>query len=305
MSDSGDAVLRTHQLTKQYKDLTAVSNLDLEIHRGDVFGFLGPNGSGKTTTIGLMLGLLMPTAGNVEILGRDVQRERAVLRRVGAMAETAAFFPYLSGYNNLRVLSLMSNVPAKRIWEVLELVGMKDRARSRFRTYSLGMRQRLGIAAALLSDPEILLLDEPTIGLDPAGMKEVRDLVTELGHQGKTIFFCSHLLYEVEQICSRVAIIRRGKVLAEGKIAELLHPSKYVEVVVNEISRASEILRSVDWIVNLQVGEKSMTLQLEDREASEVVRLLSEQGIYPSAVIPKSSTLEDFFLEVTGGEERQ
>jgi ABC-2 type transport system ATP-binding protein len=167
------------------------------------------------------------------------------------------------------------------------------------------MRQRLGIAAALLSDPEVLLLDEPTIGLDPAGMKEVRDLVAELGRQGKTIFFCSHLLYEVEQICSRVAIIRRGKVLAEGKIAELLHPSKYVEVVVNEISRASEILGSVDWIVNLQAGEKSMTLQLKDREASEVVRLLSEQGIYPSAVIPKSSTLEDFFLEVTGGEEKQ
>jgi ABC-2 type transport system ATP-binding protein len=305
MSDSSDAVIRTHQLTKRYKDLTAVSNLNLEIHRGDIFGFLGPNGSGKTTTIGLMLGLLMPTNGNVDILGHDVQRERAVLRRVGAMAETAAFFPYLSGYDNLRVLSLMSDVPPKRIWEVLELVGMKDRAQSRFRTYSLGMRQRLGIAAALLSDPEILLLDEPTIGLDPAGMKEVRELVAELGRQGKTIFFCSHLLYEVEQICSRVAIIRRGKVLAEGKIAELLHPSKYVEVVVNEIARASEILRSVDWIVNLQAGEKSITLQPRDREASEVVRLLSEQGIYPSAVIPKSSTLEDFFLEVTGGEERQ
>jgi ABC-2 type transport system ATP-binding protein len=305
MSNSSDAVIRTHQLTKRYKDLTAVSALDLEIHRGDVFGFLGPNGSGKTTTIGLMLGLLMPTAGNVEILGHDVQRERAVLRRVGAMAETAAFFPYLSGYNNLRVLSLMSGIPPKRIWEVLELVGMKDRARSRFRTYSLGMRQRLGIAAALLSDPEILLLDEPTIGLDPAGMKEVRDLVAELGRQGKTIFFCSHLLYEVEQICSKVAIIRRGKVLAEGKIAELLHPSKYVEVVVNDISRASEILRSVDWVVNLQAGEKSITLQLRGREASEVVRLLGEQGIYPSAVIPRSSTLEDFFLEVTGEEEKQ
>jgi ABC-2 type transport system ATP-binding protein len=305
VSDSSDAVIRTHQLTKQYKDLTAVSNLNLEVHRGDVFGFLGPNGSGKTTTIGLMLGLLLPTAGNVEILGHDVQRERAVLRRVGAMAETAAFFPYLSGYNNLRVLSLMSDVPPRRIWEVLELVGMKDRAQSRFRTYSLGMRQRLGIAAALLSDPEILLLDEPTIGLDPAGMKEVRDLVAELGRRGKTIFFCSHLLYEVEQICSKVAIIRRGKVLAEGKIAELLHPSKYVEIEVNEVPRALEILRSVDWIVNLQAGEKSITLQPRDREASEVVRLLSEQGIYPSAVIPKSSTLEDFFLEVTGGEERQ
>jgi ABC-2 type transport system ATP-binding protein len=305
MPNSNEAVIQTHQLTKRYKDLVAVSDLNLEIHRGDVFGFLGPNGSGKTTTIGLMLGLLMPNDGNVEVLGRDVRRDRAVLRKVGAMAETAAFYPYLSGYDNLRVLSLMSDVSQKRIWEVLELVGMKDRAKSRFRTYSLGMRQRLGIAAALLSDPEILLLDEPTIGLDPAGMKEVRHLVAELGRQGKTIFFCSHLLYEVEQICSRVAIIRRGKVLAEGKIAELLHPSKYVEVVVGETSRASDILKSVDWVVNLQSGEKSITLQLRDREASEVVRLLAGHGIYPSAVIPKSSTLEDFFLEVTGEEKKQ
>jgi ABC-2 type transport system ATP-binding protein len=300
MPNSPEPVIRTRGLTKRYRDLVAVSDLNLEVHRGDIFGFLGPNGSGKTTTIGLMLGLLMPNDGSVEILGRDVRRDRAVLKNVGAMAETAAFYPYLTGYDNLRVLSLMSHVSPNRIWEVLELVGMKDRAKSRFRTYSLGMRQRLGIAAALLSDPEILLLDEPTIGLDPAGMKEVRDLVAELGRQGRTIFFCSHLLTEVEQICSRVAIIRRGKALAEGKIAELLHPSKYVKVVVNEISEASEILGSVDWVTNLQTGESSITLQLSNHDVSEVVRLLGGHGIYPSGVIPRSSTLEEFFLEVTG-----
>ena len=302
MPNSSEAVIRTHGLTKRYKDVVAVSELNLEVQRGDVFGFLGPNGSGKTTTIGLMLGLLMPNGGNVEILGLDVRKDKDVLRQVGAMAETAAFYPYLSGYDNLRVLALMSNVSPSRIWEVLELVGLKDRAKSRFRTYSLGMRQRLGIAAALLADPEVLLLDEPTIGLDPAGMKEVRDLVAELGRHGKTIFFCSHLLYEVEQICSRVAIIRKGKVLAEGKISELLHPSKYVEIVADDTSKTLEVLKSVDWIVNLQAGEKSITLQLRDRDASEVVRLLAGHGIYPSAVIPKSSSLEDFFLEVTGEE---
>ena len=302
MPNIPEAVIRTRSLTKRYKDVIAVSELNLEVHRGDIFGFLGPNGSGKTTTIGLMLGLLMPNEGNAEILGRDVREDRDILRQVGAMAETAAFYPYLSGYDNLRVLALMSGAPHSRIWEVLELVGLKDRAKSRFRTYSLGMRQRLGIAAALLSDPEILLLDEPTIGLDPAGMKEVRNLVAELGRRGKTIFFCSHLLYEVEQICSKVAIIRKGKVLAEGKIIELLHPSRYVEIAVGEISRASAILNSVDWVINLQTSEKSITLQLRDRDSSEVVRLLAEQGIYPSAVIPKSSTLEDFFLEVTGRE---
>ena len=302
MPNSSEAVIRTHGLTKRYKDVVAVSELNLEVQRGDVFGFLGPNGSGKTTTIGLMLGLLMPNGGNVEILGRDVREDKDVLSRVGAMAETAAFYPYLSGYDNLRVLALMSNVPPSRIWEVLELVGLKDRAKSRFRTYSLGMRQRLGIAAALLADPEVLLLDEPTIGLDPAGMKEVRDLVAELGRHGKTIFFCSHLLYEVEQICSKVAIIRKGKVLAEGKISELLHPTKYVEIVADDTSKTLEVLKSVDWIINLQAGEKSITLQLRDRDASEVVQLLTGHGIYPSAVIPKSSSLEDFFLEVTGEE---
>ena len=305
MSSIGESVIRTHGLTKQYRDVVAVSDLNLEVHRGDIFGFLGPNGSGKTTTIGLMLGLLQPNKGSVEILGEDVRKDRSSLKRVGAMAETAAFYPYLSAYDNLRVLALMSDVPKSRIWEVLGLVGLKDRAKSRFRTYSLGMRQRLGVAAALLSDPEILLLDEPTIGLDPAGMKEVRDLVAELGRQGKTTFFCSHLLYEVEQICSKVAIIRKGKVLAEGKIAELLHPSRYVEIVLEDTLSASEALKSVEWILNLQTGERSLTLQLADRDASEVVRLLAEKGIYPSAVIPKSSTLEDFFLEVTGKEEKQ
>jgi len=299
MANSNEIVIQTHGLTKRYGDLVAVADLNLQVHRGDVFGFLGPNGSGKTTTIGLMLGLLQPNEGKVEILGEDVRKRKAVLKRVGAMAETAAFYPYLSGFDNLRILALMSGVPASRISEVLEVVGLQDRARSRFRTYSLGMRQRLGVAAALLSDPEILLLDEPTIGLDPAGMKEVRDLVAQLGQQGKTIFFCSHLLYEVEQICSKVAIIRRGKVLAQGEITELLHPSRYVEIVVGDPRAVLEILKPLEWIQNLQAGEKSITLQLLDRDPSEVVRLLAERGVYPSAVIPKSSTLEDFFLEVT------
>ncbi len=299
MLNTDTPVIQTHGLTKRYGDLVAVSDLNLAVQRGDIFGFLGPNGSGKTTTIGLMLGLLQPNEGRVEILGKDVRKDRAVLKRVGAMAETAAFYPYLSGYDNLRVLALMSDVSASRIWEVLELVGLKDRAKTRFRTYSLGMRQRLGVAAALLSDPEILLLDEPTIGLDPAGMKEVRDLVAELGRQGKTIFFCSHLLYEVEQICSKVAIIRKGKVLAEGEISDLLHPSRYVEIVVADPQRVVDILKTVEWIQNIQTSEKAVNFQLTDRDPSDVVQLLAGYGVYPSAVIPKSSTLEDFFLEVT------
>ena len=294
-----EAVIRTHRLTKRYGDVVAVSELSLQVHRGEIFGFLGPNGSGKTTTIGLLLGLLQPGEGSAEILGYDVREDRSVLKRVGAMTETAAFYPFLSGYDNLKVLALMSNVSPARIWEVLELVGLKGRARSRFRTYSLGMRQRLGIAAALLSDPEILLLDEPTIGLDPGGMKEVRDLIAGLGRQGKTIFFCSHLLNEVEQLCSKVAIIRKGKVLAEGKISDLLHTGKFVEIVIENPSRAFEVLKSVDWILNLQAGEKSITLQSRDRDPSEVLRLLAGHAIYPSALIPKSSTLEDFFLEIT------
>src|SRR5260370_4235853 len=211
-SPSGEVVLRTRNLSKHYGNRLAVNNLNLEVRRGEIFGFLGPNGAGKTTTIRMALGLIAPTSGSVEILGRDVATHRAnVLPRVGALVETPALYLYLSGRDNLRaVASVLGGVPKARIDAVLELVGLSAPQKDRVRTYSLGMKQRLGVAMALLQDPDVLILDEPANGLDPPGILEMRDLMHRLSAEGKTVFISSHLLPEVQQICTRVAKIGRA-----------------------------------------------------------------------------------------------
>jgi len=199
-SRSGEVVLRTRNLSKQYGKRLAVNDLNLEVRRGEIFGFLGPNGAGKTTTIRMMLGLIAPTAGSVDILGKDVTSHRAqILPRVGALVETPALYLYLSGRNNLRVVgSALGGVSKARIDAILELVGLQNRQKDRVRTYSLGMKQRLGVAMALLQDPDVLILDEPANGLDPAGIVEMRDLMHQLSAAGKTVFISSHLLTEVQ-----------------------------------------------------------------------------------------------------------
>src|SRR5438094_5356320 len=221
---SNENVITTHQLTKRYgASIMAVDNLNLEVRRGEIFGFLGPNGAGKTTTIRMALGLIAPTAGSVEILGHDIATHRArILPRVGALVETPALYLYMSGRNNLRAVgSVLGGVPDERIDAVLELVGLRARQKDRVRTYSLGMKQRLGVAIALLQDPDILILDEPANGLDPAGIVEMRDLMHRLAAEGKTVFISSHLLTEVQQICTRVGIIHLGKLITESTVEEL------------------------------------------------------------------------------------
>src|SRR2546427_9800611 len=222
-SRSGEVVLRTRNLSKHYGKRLAVDNLNLEVKRGEIFGFLGPNGAGKTTTIRMALGLIAPTSGSVEILGQDVFAHRAqVLPRVGELVETPALYTYLSGRNNLReVASVLVSVPQARLDAVLDLVGLGIRQKDRVRTYSLGMKQRLGVAIALLQDPDVLVLDEPANGLDPAGIVEMRDLMHRLSAEGKTVFISSHLLTEVQQICTRVAIIHLGKLITESTVEEL------------------------------------------------------------------------------------
>ncbi|HXM57148.1 MAG TPA: ABC transporter ATP-binding protein, partial [Candidatus Dormibacteraeota bacterium] len=218
------AALTTHRLSKTYGSRQAVCDLDLEVRHGEVFGFLGPNGAGKTTTIRMALGLIRPTAGSVELLGRDVRRHRAeVLPRVGALVETPALYGYLSGRDNLRAFAYMlGGVPGGRLDEVLDVVGLADRQRDRVRSYSLGMKQRLGVATALLNDPDLLILDEPANGLDPAGIVEMRDLLRRLAGEGKTVFISSHVLAEVQQICDRVAIVDRGRLVRLAPVAELV-----------------------------------------------------------------------------------
>ncbi len=230
-------VLETHELTKRFGDLVAVDHVNLRVEEGELFGFLGPNGAGKTTTISMMAGLLHPTEGRIFIFGKEISpKQTAGLREVGILLPTPGFFPYLSGRENLRLLlRLYPDVDDQRVEEVLALVGLKDAAHRRVKGYSTGMKQRLGLAAALLHRPRLLILDEPTSGLDPIGMKEIREFLRRLADEGTTIFLSSHLLHEVEQICDRVAILNHGRILAEGHVQELLRGKRDLEEVFMDI----------------------------------------------------------------------
>src|SRR2546429_7982097 len=268
---SDNIVISTSRLTKAFGKLVAVNDLHLQVMRGDVFGFLGPNGSGKTTTIRMLLGLIRPTAGRAIIFGMDTtQQMPLILPRIGAIVETPVFYPYLSAVDNLRVIGAASGMVSgkanrRRIDEVLELAELRAQAKLAYRKYSLGMKQRLGIAAALLADPELVLLDEPTNGLDPAGMFEIRQLIHRLAALGKTIFLSSHLLNEVQQVCNRVAILQKGNLIKQGNVRELLRGSEQVLVRLNtleEIQQAKTILEAAkqqgaDWINAVQIGRAS------------------------------------------------
>ncbi|MBC7083285.1 MAG: ATP-binding cassette domain-containing protein [Firmicutes bacterium] len=243
---AGAVAIRTVGLTRVFGSHKAVDSVNLEVRTGEVFGFLGPNGAGKTTTINMILGLIRPTAGHVEILGQKADWACPALRRhVGSLLDGMRFYPYLSGRDNLRVFAAaLDGIPSRRIDEVLDLVGLAGRARDKVKGYSHGMQRRLELALALLHDPAVLVLDEPANGLDPAGIKEMRDLMKALAVQGKAVFLSSHLLHEVEIICDRVAILRRGVVLAQGRVDELLGAAPAVEIAVDRPDEAERILRS-------------------------------------------------------------
>src|SRR6184192_688001 len=246
---SGEVVLRTRNLSKSYGKRLAVDNLNLEVRRGEIMGFLGPNGAGKTTTIRMALGLIAPTTGSVEILGQEVATHGSrILPRVGALVETPALYLYMSGRNNLRaVASVLGGVPASRIDAVFDLVGLRARQKDRARTYSLGMKQRLGVAIALLQDPDLLILDEPANGLDPAGIVEMRDLMHRLTAEGKTVFISSHLLTEVQQICTRVSIIHLGKLITESTVEELTKGHGEFTVTLERAEQALALIQTQAW----------------------------------------------------------
>jgi ABC-2 type transport system ATP-binding protein len=299
---NGNAVIQTFDLTKRYKNLTAVDEVNFTVQQGEVFGFLGPNGAGKTTTISMLLGLVRPTAGSAEVLGHDIRRNLTqALMRVGAIVETPAFYPYISGIDNLRIFARIDgNVPEGRIPEILERVGLKGRGRDKVGTYSLGMRQRLGLAAALLSDPELLILDEPTNGLDPAGMQEMRILIRTLADElGKTIFLSSHLLHEVEQVCDRVLILNKGKVIAQGDVVELLSQAHMVEMRINSASEAAKILESLDWVESVSYDADILQVEASPERAPDLLAALAAHHYYPFEVRPVVSSLESIFLELT------
>ena len=298
-------VIRTHHLTKRYKTLTAVDNLNMQVYRGEVFGFLGPNGAGKTTTISMLLGLIRPTAGSVEVLGYDIRAQaRPALQQVGALVE-AAFYPYLSARDNLWVMAQMSDggVSRERIDAVLEQVGLAARATDKFQTFSTGMRQRLGLGAALLHDPDLLILDEPTNGLDPAGMLEIRRLIRHLAQdRKKTIFLSSHLLHEVEQVCDRVLILDRGQTIAVGQVDELLQQSGHIEIRIAAPERAQAVLQRLDWVDKVLLREGVLYVNAPPERAADLTAALAAGGLYLHGLKVAERSLESFFLAITGNE---
>lgn len=301
---SSEVVLRLTGLTKRFGKIEAVKDLDLELYRGEVFGFLGPNGAGKSTTVGMVLGLVAPSAGSIEIFGRKLDGDSwPLLRRVGAVIESPAFYPYLSGWDNLEALSRsLGGVPKSKIGEVLERVNLSDRARQQYSQYSMGMKQRLGIASTLLRDPELIILDEPTSGLDPAGTREVRDLIPRLAHESRTVLLCSHLLHEVEQVCHRVAIIKTGVLVACAPLDQLVANGQVLKVKVDNIESAATVLRSLDWIKSVKREGDYLLINAPPNSGARVNAALAEQKLYASELVAGSNSLEDVFLQLTGGE---
>ena len=292
--------IETAGLTKQFDRHRAVDTLNLAIHTGSIFGFLGPNGAGKTTTIRMLLGLIRPTSGSGRILGHDILRERAaILPQIGAIVESPSFYLYLSGRDNLRVLGRTAGKEdAQRIAEVLEQVGLSERARDKVRTYSLGMKQRLAIAAALLNNPQIIFLDEPTNGLDPAGTVEIRELIGQLGASGHTIFLSSHLLHEVEQVCTEVAIVDHGKLVTQGQVADLLKQDASLLIEAEPLPLLRQVVTRFG--VSPQVtGPRMVTVALPPSRTPELMAALVNAGAQVYQITPQHASLEKLFLELT------
>jgi ABC-2 type transport system ATP-binding protein len=292
-------------LVKRYGELLAVDRVDLSLEPGDVFGYLGPNGAGKTTSLRMLLGLIRPTAGSIELFGRSIDIGARALAGVAGFVEGPTFYPYLSARKNLRLLADYDGLSAgSRIDELLELVDLLDRAQDRVGGYSHGMRQRLGIAAALLRSPRLLLLDEPTTGLDPAGMRDMRGLVRRLAGEGLTVLLSSHLLGEVEELCNRVAIIRKGRIVYEGPLAELkatAHSGYRLRT--TDLQRTLSVCATQRGIADVHANEAGDVRFVADEDAVAALTLsLAGAGVGITMLVPETATLEELFLDLTEGD---
>jgi len=290
--------IETVGLTKRYRQLVAVNGLDLKVRRGALCGFLGPNGAGKTTTIRMLLGLVEPSAGTARILGHDIADRRALCQNVAAIVETPTFYPFLSGLENLRVLarSAWKEVPRNRPAELLERLGLCDRAKDRVSAYSMGMKQRLGIAATLLTDPDVLFLDEPTNGLDPAGVQEVRTFLATLTREGKTVFISSHQLGEMEKICTEVVIVQRGEKKLESTLEDWLREGRRLAIRATPMAMAEKVLSRYP---DLRASNDELSVRVDRAAIPEVVRALVAEGVEVFAVEERLPSLEARFLELT------
>jgi ABC-2 type transport system ATP-binding protein len=296
------SVISTSGLTRRFGDVVALRDLDLEIEGGGVIGLVGPNGSGKSTLIRLLLGLIRPTSGSATVFGAPISHPLAYAARVGALVEGPAFVPTLSARTNLRSLARLRGITNARVEEVLEVVGLADRSKEPAKRFSLGMKQRLGIAAALLPDPELLVLDEPTNGLDPAGIVEMRTLLRCLGDEGRTVVVSSHLLSEIEAACDALTVIRSGVLLFCGAVSELVaRAGGCIEAQpehVADLARLAELLASHGWAVS--VREADVLVDAPAAQAADVNRAAAAAGVTLSALRSRNASLEDVFLSMTG-----
>lgn len=294
----GEVILEINGLRKKYASVLALDSLSLTVERGQVFGLLGPNGSGKTTTLAILLGVLNATNGTFSWFGNGQADENR--KRIGALLETPNFYPYLNAVDNLTVVAKIKGMTnyAGRIEEVLKRVNLWERKSSRFSTFSLGMKQRLAIASALLSDPEVLVLDEPTNGLDPVGIIEIRNLILEIAKEGKTIIIASHILDEVEKICTHVAILRKGKLLQNGTLKEIMRQDKLFLIKADDMNNLRSNIAGASGVELIREMEQELLISSAKESAAEVNRLFAEKGIYLSGLREYHKNLETIFLEI-------
>jgi len=300
MTGSDVPVIQTHALSKRYRSTTAVDGISFRVEAGQVFGFLGPNGAGKTTTIGLLLGIITPTGGRFELFGGgrpgDLQAAR---RRIGATLETPNFYPYLSGRDNLRIVANVKRANAAEIARVLDLVGLGGRAGHKFGGYSLGMKQRLALAATMLGDPELIMLDEPANGLDPEGMREIRQLIRDLADRGTTIFLSSHLLSEVERVCTHVAIIQNGKIVRQDSVADVTSHG-VAGLRAADLEQLADAVQGYPAASRVRRRGDRLVAELEDGDLAALNAWLAARGVHLSHLALESRSLEDVFMEATG-----
>ncbi|WP_461532676.1 ABC transporter ATP-binding protein [Sinomicrobium sp.] len=294
-----ETILSIDRLTKKFGYLTAVNELSFTIEKGNVYGILGPNGSGKSTTLGIVLNVVNKSSGNFQWFGGNVSTHDA-LKKVGAIIERPNFYPYMTAEKNLELVCKIKGVPHHKIQEKLEVVGLADRKDSKFRTYSLGMKQRLAIASALLNDPEILILDEPTNGLDPQGIHQIRQLIKQIAADGTTILLASHLLDEVEKVCSHVVVLQKGKKLYSGQVDEMVASHGFFELRCSEQEKAVAVLQNNPTFREIKEENNLITAFLnEPMEADTFNRLMFDQGIVLSHLVKRKESLEEQFLALT------
>ncbi len=294
-----DSILTIENLNKKYGYIQAVKNVSLDIQKGNVYGILGPNGSGKSTTLGIVLSVVNKTSGNYSWFGGQLQTHEA-LKKVGAIIERPNFYPYMTAQQNLELVCKIKNIKPEKVDEKLHLVGLIDRKSSKFSTFSLGMKQRLAIASALLNDPEILILDEPTNGLDPQGIHQIRDIIRLIASQGTTILLASHLLDEVEKVCSHVLVLRKGEILYSGLVHGMSNKNDFFELQSDDNQILKSVLQTNPSIGKIEINEGKLFCDVIDNlSASDLNRFLSSKNIFLNHLVKRKHSLEEQFLELT------